>query len=101
MAVGWRRRRSEMSEMRHVIPRSESRKVNGYVKAVPALEAVRKKREDRYARVVRPLNRKRDELVAEVATRLRALGHGQLAVAQRLLAMITRATASDGAANRR
>jgi hypothetical protein len=38
----------------HVIPRSGSRKVNGYVKAVLALEAVRRKRA-RYERVVRPL----------------------------------------------
>jgi hypothetical protein len=52
-----------------VIPRSGSRKVNGYVKAVLALEAVRRKREERYERVVRPLDRKRDELAAEVATR--------------------------------
>ena len=85
--------------MMHVIPRSGSRKVNGYVKAVLALEAVRKKREARYARVVRPLDRKRDALAAEVATRLRALSGGQPAAAQRLLAMITQATASDGAAN--
>jgi hypothetical protein len=89
-----------MNAMPQVIPKSGSRKVNGYVKAVLALEAVRRKREDRYARVVRPLDRRRDELVAEVATRLRALSGGQLAAAQRLLAMITQATASDGTANR-
>jgi hypothetical protein len=76
--------------MRHVIPRSGSRKVNGYMKAVLALEAVRKKREERYTRVVRPLDRKRDEVVAEVARRLRALSSGQLAAAQRWLAMIAR-----------
>lgn len=86
--------------MMHVIPRSGSRKVNGYVKAVMALEAVRKTREDRYERVVRPLDRKRDALAAEVATRLRALSGGQLAAAQGLLAMIAEATASDGTANR-
>jgi len=86
--------------MTQVIPRSGSRKVNGYVKAVLALEAVRRKREDRYARVVRPLDRRRDELAAEVATRLRSLSGGQLAAAQRLLAMIAQATAGDGAANR-
>ena len=86
--------------MTQVIPRSGSRKVNGYVKAVVALEAVRRKREDRYARVVRPLDRKRDELAAEVATRRRALSGGQLAAAQRLLAMIAEATAGDGAASR-
>jgi ABC-type uncharacterized transport system ATPase component len=62
--------------------------------------AVRRKREARYERVVRPLDRKRDALTVEVATRLRALSGGQRAAAQRLLAMITQATASDGAANR-
>jgi hypothetical protein len=86
--------------MMPVIPRSGSRKVNGYVKAVHALEAVRKKREARYERVVRPLDRKRDALTVEVAMRLRALSGGQLAAAQRLLAMIAQAMASDGAANR-
>jgi hypothetical protein len=39
------------------IPRSKSRKVNGYVRAVLALEAVRWKREERYDRYVRPLDR--------------------------------------------
>ena len=62
--------------------------MNGYVKAVLALEAVRKKREDRYERVVRPLDRRRDELAVEVAKRLRALSGRQLAAAQRWLAMI-------------
>jgi hypothetical protein len=84
-----------------VIPRSRSRKVNGYVKAVLALEAVRRKWEARYERVVRPLDRKRDARTVEVATRLLALSGGQRAAAQRLLAMITQATARDGAANRR
>ncbi len=74
--------------------------MDGYVQAVLALEAVRGKREDRYARVVRPPDRRRDELAAEVATRLRALSGRQLAAAQRLLAMITQATAGDGPANR-
>src|SRR6266511_1185753 len=82
--------------MTPLISKSRSRKVNGYVKAVLALEAVRKKREDRYDRFVRPLDRKRDELAAEVAVRGRALSGGQLAAAQRLLAMITQATAGDG-----
>ena len=86
--------------MMPVIPRSGSRKVNGYVKAVLALDAVRWKREDRDARIVRPLDRRRDELAAEVATRRRALSGGQFAAAQRLLAMITQAMASDSAANR-
>jgi hypothetical protein len=86
--------------MMPVIPRSGSRKVNGYVKAVLALEAVRRKREDRYERVVRPPDRKRDVLTVEVATRLRAPSGGQRAAAQRLVAMITQAPASDGAANR-
>jgi hypothetical protein len=47
-----------------------------------------------------PLDRKRDELAAEVAARLRALSGGQLAAAQRLIAMIAQAAASDGTANR-
>ena len=88
----------------HVIaqgmPRSSSRKGNGYVRAVPALEAVRRKREARYERVVRPLDRQRDALAAEVAMRLRALSGGQLTAAQRLLAMIAQASAGDGVANR-
>jgi hypothetical protein len=83
-----------------VIPKSRSRKVNGYVRAMLALEAARRKREERYDRVIRPLDRKRDQLAAEVATRLRALSGGQLAAAQRLLAMIAEATAGDGGANR-
>jgi hypothetical protein len=82
------------------MPKSSSRKVNGYVQAVLALEAVRKKRAARYDRVVRPLDRRRDALAVEVAMRLRALSGGQLAAAQRLLAMIAQAMASDGAANR-
>jgi hypothetical protein len=89
-----------MNAMRPVIPRSGSRKVNGYVKAVLALDAVRRKREARYERAVRPLDRKRDALTVEVAMRLRALSGGQLAAAQRLLAMIAQVMASDGAANR-
>ena len=59
--------------------------MNGYVKAVLALEAVRKKRVARYDRLVRPLDRKRDELAAAVATRLRALNGGQQAEARRLI----------------
>jgi hypothetical protein len=89
-----------MNVMTHVIPRSGSRSVNGYVKAVLALDAVRRKREDRYERIVRPLDRRRDELAAEVATRLQALSGGQLAAAQRLLALIAQAMASHGAPNR-
>ena len=89
-----------MNAMMPVIPRSGSRKVNGYVKAVLALDAVRRKREARYERVVRPLDRRRDALMVEVATRLRALSGGQRAAAQRLLATIAQAIASDGAANR-
>ena len=61
---------------------------------------MRKKREARYERVVRPLDRKRDRLAAQIATRLRALSGGQLAAAQRLLAMVARAIAGDGTANR-
>ena len=59
------------------------------MKTVLALEAVRRKREERYDRFVRPLDRRRDALAAEVATRLRALSGGQHAAAQRLLAVIT------------
>jgi hypothetical protein len=92
--------RKAMNAMRPVIPRSGSRKVNGYVKAVLSLEALRWNREARYARVVRPLDRRRDALAAEVATRLRALSGRQLPAAQRRLAMITQATAGDGAAKR-
>jgi len=87
--------------MTQVIPRSGSRKVNGYVKAVLALEAVRRKREERYERVVRPLDRKRDELAAEVATRRRALSGGQQAEARRILNPLTApARGDDGATNR-
>jgi hypothetical protein len=71
--------------MTQTIPRSKSRKVNGYVKAVLGLEAVRKKREERYERFVRPLDRKRDVLAAEVAARERALTGGQHAEARRIL----------------
>jgi hypothetical protein len=71
--------------MSHVIPGSGSRKVNGYVKAVLALEAVRKKRAHRYDQMARPLDRRCDQLTAEVATRLQALTGGQLAAAQRIL----------------
>ena len=70
------------------IPKSRSRKVNGYVKAVLALEAARGKREERYEQVRAALDRKRDQLAAEVATRLGALSGGQHAAAQRLLVAI-------------
>jgi hypothetical protein len=86
--------------MTQVIPKSRSRKVNGYVKAVLALEAVRRKREERYDRFVRPLDRRRDELAAQVAARLKALGGGQHAEAQRILGSIREVTsASDRAAH--
>jgi hypothetical protein len=88
-----------MNAMMPVI-RSRSRKVNGYVKAVLALEAVRRKREARYHRILRPLDRQRDALTVEVATRLRALSGGQRAAAQRLLAVITQAIARSAAADR-
>jgi hypothetical protein len=71
--------------MTQTIPRSKSRKVNGYVKAVLALEAVRRKREERYDRFVRSLDRKRDALAADVAARERALSGGQLAEARRIV----------------
>jgi hypothetical protein len=63
--------------MTQVIPRSRSRKVNGYVKAILALEAVRRKRDARYERFVRVLDQKRDRLEAEVETRRKALTGGQ------------------------
>jgi hypothetical protein len=59
-----------------------------------ALEAVRRKREDRYDRFVRPLDRRRDELAAEVAARVKALSGGQYAEAQRVLTAITKATSA-------
>jgi hypothetical protein len=70
------------------IPKSVSRKVNGYVKVVLRLEEVRRKREERYDRHVRPLDRKRDVLVAEVAVREKALSGGRLAEARRILAAV-------------
>jgi hypothetical protein len=81
--------------MTPVIPRSRSRKVNGYVKAILALEAVRNKREERYERFVRALDRKRDQLAAEVATRLRALNGGQHAEAGRILVAFYTASSGD------
>jgi hypothetical protein len=74
--------------MTRTIPRSKSRKVNGYVKAVLALEAVRKKREERYDRFLRPLDRKRDLLAVEVAAREKALSGGQQAEARRILGIV-------------
>ena len=61
---------------------------------------MRKKREARYERVVRPLDRKRDTLTVEVATRLRALSGGQRAASQRLLTIIAQAMANGGGVNR-
>ena len=59
----------------HVIAQGDAEiqqsKVNGYVRAVLALEAVGRKREARYDRVVRPLDRRRHALAPEVAMRLR------------------------------
>ena len=77
--------------MTPAVSKSRSRKVNSYVKAALALEGVRRKREDRYDRFVRPLDRKRDRLALDVATRMRALSGGQHAEAQRLLAAIIEA----------
>jgi hypothetical protein len=70
------------------IPNSVSRKVNGYVKAVLRLEEVRRKREERYDRYVRPLDRRRDVLAAEVDRRMRALSGTQQAEARRILGAI-------------
>jgi hypothetical protein len=71
-----------------MIPKSRSRKVNGYVKAMLALEAVRCKREQRYERFLRALDQKRDRLVAEVETRRGALTGGQQAEARWILGAI-------------
>ena len=71
------------------VPKSVSRKVNRYVKAVLRLEEVRRKREERYDRNVRPLDRKRDVLAAEVDRRMRALIGTQQAEARRILGAIT------------
>jgi hypothetical protein len=86
--------------MTEVMPRSRSRTVNGYVRAMLALDAGRKKRAERYDRVIRPLDRKRDELTAEVAGRLRALNGGQHVEAQRLLAITPHPKSDGGAASR-
>lgn len=80
--------RRKVNAMLEAIPRAKSRKVNGYVKAVLKLEAVRRKREERYERYVRPLDRQRDVLAAEVATRVNALTGGQHAEARRILGAI-------------
>jgi hypothetical protein len=87
-------------KMMEAIPKSRSRKVNGYVRAALALDAVRRKRDARYDRFVRPLDRKRDQLAAEVATRLQTLSGGQHAAAQRLLAAITNTGAADRGVHR-
>jgi hypothetical protein len=79
--------------MTPVISKSRSRKVNGYVKAVLALDAVRKKREERYDRFIRPLDRQRDQLATEVATRQGALSGGQQAEARRILGAINASVA--------
>jgi hypothetical protein len=88
----------EMNTMIPTIPRSKSRKVNGYVKAVLALEAVRGKREERYDRYVRPLDRRRDALTAEVAARQRALSGGQQAEARRILGTMSVGMIGEGRA---
>ena len=62
--------------------------MNGSVKAVLALDAVRKKREARYERFVRRLDRKRDVLTAEVDRRMRVLSGTQQAEARRILAAL-------------
>ena len=74
--------------MTSVVPKSKNRKVNGYVKAALKLEAVRREREDRYDRYVRPLDRKRELRIAEVGMRFRALTGGQRAQAEGILAAV-------------
>ena len=71
--------------MSPIVPKSRSRKVNGYIKAVLALDAVKKKRETRYERFVRALDGKLDQLAVEVATRRRGLTGGQHAEARWIL----------------
>ena len=75
--------------------------MNGYVKAVLALEAVRRKREGRDNRYIRPLDRRRDALAAQVAARERALSGGQQAEARRILDAINGATPFGCRASRR
>jgi hypothetical protein len=58
------------------------------VKTVLRLEEVRRKREERHDRYVRPLDRKRDVLAAEVDRRMRALIGTQQAEARRILGAI-------------
>ena len=70
--------------------------VNGHVKAMLALEAVRRKREEHYDRYLRPLDRKRDTVAVEIATRERTLSGGQQAEARRILGVI-RETSRHGA----
>ena len=84
-AGGWTK---EVIVMTQVIPKSRSRKVNGYVKAMLALEAVRLKRDTRYDRYVRAFDQKHDRLVVEVETRRRALTGGQQAEARWILGAI-------------
>ena len=71
--------------MIEAIPKSKSRKVNGYIRRALALDAIQRRRAERYDRYIRPLDAKRDALIAEVATRARALSGGQAAQAQRIL----------------
>jgi hypothetical protein len=76
------------------IPKSRSRKVNSYVTRVLALEAIQKRRAERYERHIRSLDARRDALIVEVATRARALNGGQAAQAQRILREIRNRGAS-------
>ena len=62
------------------------------MKAVLKLGEVRRKREGRYDRYVRPLDRKRDVLAAEVDGRMRALIGTQQAEARRILGAINEPT---------
>jgi hypothetical protein len=62
--------------MIQTVPKSRSRKVNVYVRAVRALDAIRRKREEQDDRFVRPFDLKLDALAAEVGTRVRARSGG-------------------------
>jgi hypothetical protein len=73
------------SLMLPAIPKSRSRKVNSHVKRVLALEAIRKRRAERYERYVRPLDVRCNALMADAGTRALTLSGGQAAKARRIL----------------
>jgi hypothetical protein len=82
--------------MTQAVSKSRSRKANGCLKAILVLETARRRRQERYDRFVRPLDRKRDALEAEVAARMRGLSGGQRAEARRILREMAGATSRKG-----